>query len=53
METTLAVVLMCFIAAELLILCSNLSKLRTELGQHQEKLISELSEVRKSLEKKT
>ena len=39
-------------AAELLILCLNLSKLRGELGELQQKLVSELSEVRKLLEKK-
>lgn len=52
MEMALNVILLCLIAAELLILCSSLSKLRAELIQHQEKLTSELSEVKKSLEKK-
>ena len=39
-------------AAELLILCFNISKLRGELGERQEKLASELSEIRKLLGKK-
>jgi hypothetical protein len=43
--------LMCLIAAELLIVCFNLSKLRVELTQRQEKLTSELSEIKKSLVK--
>jgi hypothetical protein len=42
---------MCLIAAELLIVCFNLSKLRVELTQRQEKLTSELSEIKKSLVK--
>lgn len=48
---TLNIALMCLIAAELLILCLNLSKLRVELNQRQEKLTTELSEMKKSLGK--
>lgn len=48
METALSIILLCLIAAELLIICSSLSKLRAELGQHHE----ELSELKKSHEKK-
>ena len=51
MGTTLHLVLMCLIAAELLILCFTLSRFQGELGQRQEKLASELSEIRKLLEK--
>jgi hypothetical protein len=39
-------------AAELLILCLNISKLRSELSESQKKLASGLSEIRKLLEKK-
>jgi len=37
MGNALDTVLLCLIAGELLILCFNLSKLRVELGQRQEK----------------
>lgn len=52
MNTVIVVVFLCLLAGELLILCFNLSKLRVELSEQQEKLTSELSEVRKLLEKK-
>ena len=47
----LNVSLLILLAGELLILCLNLSKLRVELSQRQEKLTSELSEIKKLLEK--
>ncbi len=47
----LNIVLLIILAAELMILCSNLSKLRGELGERQEKLTSELSEIKKLLQK--
>ncbi len=49
--TALNLILLVLLAAELLILCFNLSKLRAELSERQEKLTSELSEIKKSLEK--
>ena len=52
MDLAVVVVFFCLLAAELLILCFNLSKLRGELNERQEKLTSEISEVRKLLEKK-
>ena len=51
MENTLNLILMCLIACELMILVFNLSKLRDELGKRQEKLTSELSGIKKLLEK--
>lgn len=47
----LNVCLLILLSGELLILCLNLSKLRVELNQRQEKLTSELSEIKKLLEK--
>ena len=41
------VALLILIAGELLILCTNLSKLRVELRQHQEKLTSTLAGIKK------
>ena len=51
MENALSLVLLTLLAGELLILVFNLSKLRDELGERQEKLISELSGIKKLLEK--
>jgi hypothetical protein len=44
-------ILLVLLAAELFMILSNLSKLRGELSERQEKLTSELSEIKKSLEK--
>ena len=44
-------VLLVLLAAELFIICSNLSSLRRELTERHEKLTSETSEVKKSLER--
>jgi hypothetical protein len=44
---TVNVALLVLIAAELLILCTNLSKLRVELRQYQEKLTSTLAGIKK------
>ena len=49
METAINVVFLCLIAGELLILCFNLSKLRAEQSEQQEKLLAALS--KKSEEK--
>lgn len=51
MGSALNVALMCLVAGELLIICFNLSKLRVELTERQEKLASELSEIKNSLKK--
>lgn len=51
MDAAINVVFFCLLAGELLILCFNLSKLRVELSERQEKLTSELSEIKKLLEK--
>lgn len=51
MDTAMNVVFLCLIAGELLILCFNLSKLRVEQSEQQEKLASALSEIKKLLEK--
>jgi hypothetical protein len=48
---TLNLVLLVLLAAELFILCSNLSSIRRELTERHEKLTAELSEIKKSLEK--
>ena len=45
--------LLLLLSGELLIVCSNLSSLRRELTERQEKLTSELSEIKKLLEKKS
>jgi len=47
----LRICLLILMAAELFMLLSNLSKLRAELSQRQEKLTTELSEIKKLLEK--
>lgn len=51
MGTALHLVLMCLLACELVILCFTLSRFQAEVGKHQEKLASELSEIKKLLEK--
>jgi hypothetical protein len=51
MDTTVAIAFLCLLAGELLVLCFNISKLRNELGERQEKLTSELSEIKKLLQK--
>jgi len=48
---TLSLILLVLLAGELFIICSNLSSVRRELKERQEKLSSELSEIKKSLEK--
>ena len=45
------VVLLILLSAELMLLLFNLSKLRDELGERQEKVASELSEIKKLLQK--
>jgi hypothetical protein len=49
--TALNLILMCLIAGELVILIFTLSRLQDDLGKRQEKLTSELSEIKKLLEK--
>jgi len=51
MDTAINAVFYCLIAGELLILCFNLSKLRAEQSQQQEKLLSALSDIKRSSEK--
>jgi hypothetical protein len=51
MGNALNLILMCIIACELLILVFTLSRLQGELGERQEKLTSELSDIKKLLEK--
>jgi len=48
----LAVSLLCFLLIVLLAIYWTLWKVRGELNQNMEKVASELSEIRKSLEKK-
>lgn len=47
----LNVCLLILLAGELFIICSNVSSIRRELKERQEKLTAELSEIKKSLEK--
>ena len=47
----LNLVLLVLLAGELFILCSNLSSIRRELNEREGKLTSELSEIKKLLEK--
>ncbi len=47
---TLALVLLCMVNVLLLAIYWTLWKIREELGPRQDKLVSELSEIRKSLE---
>jgi len=51
MNTELGLLLLCLMIIVLLALYYNIFKIRGELNQGREKLISELSEVRKLLEK--
>jgi len=48
----LAVSLLCFVVVLLLAIYWTVWKIRAELNQNLEKVASELSEIRKSLEKK-
>lgn len=47
----LSICLLILLAGELFIVTSNLSSIRRELKERQEKLTSELSEIKKLLEK--
>ena len=47
----LTIILLIVLAAELFLLLSNLSSLRGELKERQEKLTSDLAEIKKSIEK--
>jgi len=47
----LNMILLVVLAAELFLLLSNLSSLRGELKERQEKLTSELAEIKTSLQK--
>lgn len=47
----LYIIFMCLMAGELVILIFTLSRLQDDLGKRQEKLVSELSEIKKLLEK--
>ena len=48
---SLILIMLVLLAAELFMILSNLSKLRAESDQRQEKLTVELSEIKKLLEK--
>jgi hypothetical protein len=52
MNTALASVLLCFAIIVLLAIYWTLFKVRAELNESREKLASELSEIRKLLDKK-